>query len=562
MPSIRPVRPVVALLIAASMTTLAGPTQATAGAASTAEGTGTPRRTAEADFNGDGFADHAVGVFEESVGAVDQAGAVNLFYGSPSGLQATGSGAPNDQLWTQDSVGILDKSETGDGMGASLEAADYNGDGFADLAIAARAENVGTVVAAGAVNVLYGSSAGLTAAGDQYWTQNSPSVKDTADTGDHLGSSLTDGDFNGDGYDDLAIGVDFEGFGDLTKAGAVNVLYGGPAGLQATGVDGLPDDQLWTQNSPSVKEKAEENDRFGRELEGDDYNGDGYDDLAIGTHFESAGPVQNAGTVNLLYGGPSGLQATGVDGPDDQLWAQGINGVKDQGEIDDRFGSALGAGDFNLDGFGDLAVGIRLEDLDTHTNAGAVSILHGSAAGIQATGVGGPDDQLWIQDALAAPPGEGSESDDWFGYSLSSDDYDGDGFSDLTAGARFEDVGPVVDAGAVNVLYGSSEGLSSVGNQYFDQNSGLVGEGAETGDNFAVWSDGGDFDGDGADDLAVAVWIEDVGPVVDAGAVNVLYGTVGGGLTTAGDQYWHQDVPGVLEEAEFDDEFGWNNAAT
>lgn len=66
------------------------------------------------------------------------------------------------------------------------------------------------------------------------------------------------GDFNGDNYDDLAIGVPGEDIGTIMDAGCVNVLYGSAGGLQATS----PNDQLWHQNSYSVKGYCEHGDYF------------------------------------------------------------------------------------------------------------------------------------------------------------------------------------------------------------------------------------------------------------------------------------------------------------
>jgi hypothetical protein len=50
---------------------------------------------------------------------------------------------------------------------------DFNGDGFADLAVGVPLEDVGTVANAGAVNVIYGASGGLSAADDQLWHRDS-----------------------------------------------------------------------------------------------------------------------------------------------------------------------------------------------------------------------------------------------------------------------------------------------------------------------------------------------------------------------------------------------------
>jgi hypothetical protein len=69
-------------------------------------------------------------------------------------------------------------------------------------------------------------------------------VEGAPEDDDFFGVSLAAGDFNGDGMDDLAIGVPLEDIepGTIENAGAVNVLYSaGVVGLVATG------DQIWDQ---------------------------------------------------------------------------------------------------------------------------------------------------------------------------------------------------------------------------------------------------------------------------------------------------------------------------
>ncbi len=66
----------------------------------------------------------------------------------------------------------------------------------------------------------------------------------------------------------------------------------------------------------------------------------------------------------------------------------------------------------------------------------------------------------------------------------------------------------------------------------------------------------GDFNGDGAGDLAVGVPWEDLQGLVDAGAANVLFGGPSG-LSAVGNEFWDQDSPGVGDVAEAGDEFGW-----
>src|SRR5688572_11668856 len=66
---------------------------------------------------------------------------------------------------------------------------DFNGDGFADLAVSVPFESVGSADVAGAVNVIYGSGAGLASAGDQMWTQNSAGIAESAQANDQFGRS-------------------------------------------------------------------------------------------------------------------------------------------------------------------------------------------------------------------------------------------------------------------------------------------------------------------------------------------------------------------------------------
>jgi hypothetical protein len=67
---------------------------------------------AAGDFDGDGHADLAVGVPEEDVGAIGDAGAVNVLYGSAFGLNGD-----RDQFWNQDSLDVPDRAEAGDNFG-------------------------------------------------------------------------------------------------------------------------------------------------------------------------------------------------------------------------------------------------------------------------------------------------------------------------------------------------------------------------------------------------------------------------------------------------------------
>jgi FG-GAP repeat len=96
-------------------------------------------------------------------------GVAQVLVGSAAGLTAAGS-----QLWSQDSRGVAGQAEGSDRFGSALAAGDFNADGRADLAVGVPGETLGGAFGAGAVNVLYGSAGGLTAAGSQLWSPSHP----------------------------------------------------------------------------------------------------------------------------------------------------------------------------------------------------------------------------------------------------------------------------------------------------------------------------------------------------------------------------------------------------
>jgi hypothetical protein len=108
-----------------------------------------------------------------------------VLYGSATGL--TGSGS---QQFTQDSAGVPGTAGASDQFGAALAAGDLNRDGFAELAVGVPSETLGSIPAAGAVNVLYGAAGGLTGSGGQFFTQDSPGVPGVAEEVDIFGTEL------------------------------------------------------------------------------------------------------------------------------------------------------------------------------------------------------------------------------------------------------------------------------------------------------------------------------------------------------------------------------------
>ena len=513
---------------------VAVPAQASSFASGTASGT-----SVNADFNGDDFADLAIGVPQENIGTVSNAGAVNVLYGTATGLRASGS-----QFWHQDNVGLTgDGAESDDRFGHSLAAADFDGDGYADLAVGIPTENLGTDSDNGSVLVLYGSPAGLTSTGSEWWTQGSLGLGD-ADTAsepnDLFGVTLAAGNFGNSGHADLAVGVPGEAIGTVSTAGAVNVIFGSATGLEMTAAE------FWHQDSDGVAgDGAEQTDLFGIALAAANFGSGSQADLAVGSSGEDVGTTSGAGAVNVLYGGLSGLTATGS-----QFWHQDQAGIVGDGaEEEDQFGSALAAAHLGKSTHADLAIGVHQEDIGATENAGAVNLVYGSSTGLTASG-----DQFWHQNSSGIA--DAAEEFDRVGAALTAANFGNGSQADLAIGGPGEDIGALQAAGAVNVLYGSSTGLTASGDQFWHQNSSGIADAAEGLDDFGFALAAADFGKASQADLAVGAWTEDVGAISNAGAVNVLYGA-STGLTATGDQFWHQNVPGVTDDgAEIGDVFG------
>ncbi|MBN1295299.1 FG-GAP repeat protein, partial [bacterium] len=252
----------------------------------------------------------------------------------------------------------------------------FNGDTYSDLAVGVPFEDYAGITDAGIVNLFYSDMTGLTTDGNQYFSQDSDGIEDTCETDDQFGLTLESGDFNGDGFADLAIGIPREDVGSAGDAGAVHIIYGSAGGLANV----IPSWFL-TMDILDVEAVSQPYDFFGAGLAAGDFNGDGFDDLAIGSPNKEVSTFECAGVVFVVNGSP-----TGLDPMEASAWSQDTPNIDGAAEPDDTFGQALAAGDINGDGFIDLVVGVPGEAIGWVSHAGCFHVIYGSGTGLTSSG--------------------------------------------------------------------------------------------------------------------------------------------------------------------------------
>ncbi|WP_170113253.1 beta strand repeat-containing protein [Ahniella affigens] len=418
------------------------------------------RALAGGDFNGDGYSDFFIGAPLNTEGASTGAGTAFIVRGSMLTFDAT-------------SDLTIEGAAPGVGFGTTTATGDINGDGFVDLVVGKPKKNVSSAED-GSFSAYLGSNLGLQLA--------SQVTVDATAAGGNLGSAVATCDVNGDGFADVIVGAEKQANGQANE-GFAYIYYGGQGAFNTTA------DKTFEMNVLNAQ--------FGHSVAcGGDVNGDGFGDVVIGAPFAENGTPNDEGLVYVFLG------STDMDTNADAI-LEVNQGSAFLGQ------SVAGIGDYNGDGFADIAAGSTGYDIAGSANGGVIWIWYGGST-FNAT-----------SDGFVG----GTQNNSRMGFAVTGlGDVNGDGFDDFAASANEHDQ-PQVDSGATYIFLGAASPTNIANGTLSPQQATAFG-GQSVGS-------AGDLNGDGFADVIVGAHRWDNGASADTGAAFVYFGGVTAFDTTA-----------------------------
>jgi hypothetical protein len=511
------------------------------------------RSVGACDFNDDGWLDLAVAATSDEDNTAQSVaytqGGVHIFLGSATGFLPDA----NQVVWGVEPDGAGGwVADSGQQLGLNMEVGDVTGDGVCDLVAASWEFDVAGNTNNQGIAMLYPGVPADEILPGGVWDVPAAafSLTQSSQSGPQLGRSIAIGDVNNDGSDDLLLGVWL--FNDVNQS---NIRQGGVLVVGSYDWAANPRTDLVDLEAESDWQVTGDNsyDYFGHGIHVEDMDGDGYNDLLVGSlNDEASGGANATGAVNMFLGlmgdfpmTPATLKIPGFTGSDyfggrvashPDVDGDGLREVFAYAFRDDFYGPRVGAAylvkttevlepanwtrldypgipagqyfgralevvpDLNGDGWDDLLAGAPRTDYAAteRYNGGMTGVYFGSAAGFATT----PD--------VVLSEYKGYSNDDHHGWDVSAaGDFNNDGFEDIAVVAKYDDRPSSfggyegncgssyrANVGGLHIFLGSGSGA-------IDGEPDFVFWGPDQYDTFDRVDGGFDWNGDGFDDIII-----------------------------------------------------------